>query len=41
MLIRPQILAALGQAGHGFMVLIADGNHLFGTRTNPTPSAST
>lgn len=34
-LIHPQILAALGQAGHGSQVLIADGNYPFSTGTNP------
>jgi len=30
-LIHPQILAALGGAGHGSQVLIADGNYPFAT----------
>lgn len=34
-LIHPQILAALGGAGHGSQVLIADGNYPFGTGANP------
>ena len=34
-LIHPQILAALGCAGHGSRVLIADGNYPFGTGANP------
>ncbi len=34
-LIHPQILAALGQAGHGSKVLIADGNYPFSTGANP------
>ncbi|NLG27522.1 MAG: RbsD or FucU transport [Chloroflexi bacterium] len=35
-LIHPQILAALGGAGHGAQVLIADGNYPFGTGANPS-----
>ena len=34
-LLHPQILAALGSAGHGSKVLIADGNYPFGTGANP------
>ncbi len=34
-LIHPQILEALGGAGHGSKVLIADGNYPFGTGGNP------
>ena len=34
-LIHPQILAALGSAGHGSQVLIADGNYPFTTGANP------
>ncbi|HEX9373778.1 MAG TPA: RbsD/FucU family protein [Roseiflexaceae bacterium] len=34
-LLHPQILAALGSAGHGAQVLIADGNYPFATRSNP------
>jgi L-fucose mutarotase len=34
-LIHPEILAALGSAGHGSQVLIADGNYPFSTGTNP------
>jgi L-fucose mutarotase len=34
-LLHPQILAALGAAGHGSQVLIADGNYPFSTRANP------
>ena len=33
-LLHPQILDALGQAGHGAMVLIADGNYPLLTRSN-------
>jgi L-fucose mutarotase len=33
-LIHPQILAALGSAGHGSQVLIADGNYPFTTGSN-------
>ncbi len=33
-LIHPQILEALGTAGHGSQVLIADGNYPFGTGAN-------
>jgi len=32
-LIHPEILAALGSAGHGSKVLIADGNYPFSTRS--------
>ncbi len=35
-LIHPQILGALGGAGHGSQVLIADGNYPFGTGANPS-----
>ena len=35
-LLHPEILAALGGAGHGSKVLIADGNFPFGTGANPT-----
>jgi L-fucose mutarotase len=34
-LLHPEILAALGSAGHGSKVLIADGNYPFSTRANP------
>lgn len=34
-LTHPQILAALGSAGHGSRVLIADGNYPFTTGSNP------
>ncbi len=34
-LIHPHILEALGRAGHGSQVLIADGNYPFGTRLGP------
>jgi L-fucose mutarotase len=34
-LLHPEILAALGGAGHGSQVLIADGNYPFDTRSNP------
>ena len=33
-LIHPEILAALGSAGHGAKVLIADGNYPFATQSN-------
>jgi L-fucose mutarotase len=33
-LLHPGILAALGEAGHGSQVLIADGNYPLRTRTN-------
>jgi len=33
-LIHPEILSALGRAGHGSKVLIADGNFPFSTKTN-------
>ena len=33
-LIHPEILAALGSAGHGSQVLIADGNYPFSTGAN-------
>jgi L-fucose mutarotase len=35
-LIHPEILNALGSAGHGSKVLIADGNYPFGTGANPS-----
>jgi L-fucose mutarotase len=35
-LIHPEILSALGSAGHGSKVLIADGNYPFGTGANPS-----
>lgn len=34
-LIHPEILSALGSAGHGAKVLIADGNYPLATRSNP------
>lgn len=34
-LIHPEILNALGKAGHGSRVLIADGNYPVATATNP------
>lgn len=34
-LLHPEILAALGTAGHGSQILIADGNYPFVTGTNP------
>jgi len=34
-LIHPQILEALGSAGHGSQVLVADGNYPFTTGSNP------
>jgi L-fucose mutarotase len=34
-LLHPQILEALGAAGHGSKVLIADGNYPFSTRSHP------
>jgi L-fucose mutarotase len=34
-LLHPEILAALGGAGHGSRVLIADGNYPFGTGAPP------
>jgi len=34
-LLHPEILEALGAAGHGSRVLIADGNYPFSTGTNP------
>ena len=34
-LLHPEILAALGGAGHGSKILIADGNFPFGTGANP------
>ncbi len=35
-LLHPEILAALGSAGHGAQVLIADGNYPFATRAHPS-----
>ncbi len=34
-LIHPEILRALGEAGHGSQILIADGNYPVATRTYP------
>jgi L-fucose mutarotase len=34
-LLHPEILGALGGAGHGSKLLIADGNYPFSTRANP------
>ena len=34
-LIHPELLAALGSAGHGAKVLIADGNYPVGTKAPP------
>lgn len=34
-LLHPEILRALGEAGHGARVLIADGNYPLRTRTHP------
>lgn len=34
-LLHPEILSALGSAGHGAQILIADGNYPLVTRTNP------
>ena len=34
-LLHPEILHALGSAGHGAQVLIADGNYPFATKSNP------
>jgi len=34
-LLHPEILRALGEAGHGAQVLIADGNYPLVTRSNP------
>jgi L-fucose mutarotase len=34
-LIHPEILEALGKAGHGSKILIADGNYPFSTGSNP------
>ena len=34
-LLHPEILAALGEAGHGATILIADGNYPLATRSNP------
>lgn len=35
-LLHPEILAALGSAGHGSQILIADGNYPFGTTLGPS-----
>ncbi|HTO21448.1 MAG TPA: RbsD/FucU family protein [Spirochaetia bacterium] len=35
-LLHPELLAALGGAGHGSRVLIADGNYPFSTGSNPS-----
>ncbi len=35
-LLHPEILAALGAAGHGAQVLIADGNYPLATRSHPS-----
>ena len=35
-LLHPQILQALGEAGHGAQVLIADGNYPFATGSSPS-----
>src|SRR5262245_1540891 len=35
-LLHPEILAALGSAGHGARVLIADGNYPFATKSHPS-----
>ena len=35
-LLHPEILAALGGAGHGSQILIADGNYPFETGSNPS-----
>jgi L-fucose mutarotase len=35
-LIHPEILEALGEAGHGAQVLIADGNYPLATRSHPS-----
>ena len=37
-LTHPEILSALGSAGHGSKVLIADGNYPFSTGSNPAAS---
>jgi len=37
-LLHPEILAALGGAGHGSQILIADGNYPFTTRSYPNAS---
>lgn len=34
-LLHPEILAALGQAGHGSKILIPDGNYPFSTKLGP------
>jgi L-fucose mutarotase len=36
MLLHPEILSALGSAGHGSRVLIADGNYPFSTGSSPS-----
>lgn len=35
MLLHPEILEALGRAGHGSKILIADGNYPFSTKLGP------
>ena len=40
-LLHPQILEALGEAGHGARVLIADGNYPLATQSNPAGRACT
>jgi L-fucose mutarotase len=35
-LLHPEILRALGEAGHGSQILIADGNYPLVTRTHPS-----
>jgi L-fucose mutarotase len=35
-LLHPEILAALGGAGHGSQILIGDGNYPFATGSNPS-----
>ena len=37
-LLHPEILSALGKAGHGSQVLIADGNYPFVTGSHPSAS---
>ena len=34
-LLHPEILRALGEAGHGAQILVADGNYPLGTRSHP------
>src|SRR5688572_6420972 len=34
-LLHPEVLRALGEAGHGAQVLIADGNYPLATRSSP------